>query len=230
MNLKLVAAAGSLALAGAFTSVTYAQVAPSTQAFMDANAAMHAAMMITYSGNSDVDFVHGMVPHHQGAVAMAMIELEYGTAPELRMLAETIIAAQEAEIGQMQAWIEMNAPSAPAAEHAGHEGAPTDPAPAASEHAGMDMTGPMGDQGESSHAFFDANARMHEAMDVGFTGNADVDFARSMIPHHQGAIDMAMIELEYGSDHDLHALAEMIIAAQQEEITALQSWLAENAP
>ena len=61
----------------------------------------------------------------------------------------------------------------------------------------------------------DATARMHAAMHVPFTGDADRDFARMMIPHHQGAIDMAMVELRYGKERALetartgdHRLAE----------------------
>ncbi|MCF1710934.1 DUF305 domain-containing protein [Tabrizicola sp. J26] len=79
--------------------------APSTEAFLAANSAMHDAMMIEFTGNADIDFVRGMIGHHQGAVAMAKIELEYGTDPEVRKLAENIIAAQEAEIAWMQEWL-----------------------------------------------------------------------------------------------------------------------------
>lgn len=77
----------------------------STKAFMEANAAMHEDMAIDFTGNADVDFIRGMIPHHQGAVAMAKIVLEHGTDPEVRKLAEAVIAAQEAEITWMQDWL-----------------------------------------------------------------------------------------------------------------------------
>lgn len=82
----------------------------------------------------------------------------------------------------------------------------------------------------SSAAYAAAAARMHADMGAELTGDADVDFARGMIPHHQGAIDMAKIELEYGKDPELRALAERIIAAQEEEIAFLEAWIAANAP
>ncbi|MOA67875.1 hypothetical protein D3C78_1952270 [compost metagenome] len=65
-------------------------------------------------------------------------------------------------------------------------------------HGSAEAAAPDGDASPSSRAFAEANARMHKGMDIAFTGNADVDFVRGMIAHHQGAIDMATVELEYG--------------------------------
>jgi len=67
----------------------------------------------------------------------------------------------------------------------------------------------------------DAVAHMHVAMDVPFSGDVDRDFARMMIPHHQGAIDMALAELRYGKDKRLKRLAQEIIVDQQQEITVM---------
>lgn len=80
----------------------------------------------------------------------------------------------------------------------------------------------------SSKAFAEANARMHKDMDIVFTGNADVDFVRGMIAHHQGAIDMAKVELEHGKDEAIRKLAEDIIKAQEAEIEMMKEWLARN--
>ncbi|MQB44042.1 DUF305 domain-containing protein [Rhizobium sp. ICMP 5592] len=89
----------------------------------------------------------------------------------------------------------------------------------------MDMSKPMGDQGASSKAFNDAMGKMHKDMMITYSGDADADFVRGMIPHHQGAIDMAKIELKYGKDPELRKLAENVIKAQEAEIKGMNAWL-----
>lgn len=75
-------------------------------------------------------------------------------------------------------------------------------------------------------AFNEANEKMHRDMNAPLTGDADHDFVVSMIPHHQGAIDMAKIVLQYGRDPELRKLAEDVVSAQEKEITQMKAWLA----
>ena len=89
---------------------------------------------------------------------------------------------------------------------------------------------PKGDDSASSQAFRAAGAKMHADMDVTYTGNADADFIKGMMPHHQGAIDAAKIELQYGKDSEARKLAEGIIKAQESEIAFMTDWLKKTAP
>lgn len=93
------------------------------------------------------------------------------------------------------------------------------------DHSGHSMSGM---ENAATTAFMEANMKMHAAMDIEFTGNADIDFIRGMIAHHQGAIDMAKVVLDHGKDPEVRKLAKAVIAAQTEEITWMQDWLAKN--
>ena len=60
------------------------------------------------------------------------------------------------------------------------------------------------------------------------TGNTDKDFVAMMIPHHQGAIDMAKAELKYGTDPQIRSMAKGIVAAQTKEIAEMKAWQAKH--
>jgi uncharacterized protein (DUF305 family) len=86
---------------------------PSTTAYRHAMQTMMTGMNAPYSGDADRDFVTGMLPHHQGAIDMAKIELQYGHDPALRRLARDIIGAQAKERAFMHRWLAEHPAQAP---------------------------------------------------------------------------------------------------------------------
>jgi uncharacterized protein (DUF305 family) len=98
----------TLALCAAIPSVALAQGttmggSPADKANMEAMQKMQSDMPKP-SGDPDKDFVAMMIPHHQGAIDMAKVELQYGKDPTLRTMAKMIVCAQEKEIKEMKAW------------------------------------------------------------------------------------------------------------------------------
>lgn len=147
--------------------------------------------------DADVAFVQGMVPHHEQAIQMSEMVIADGDDPTVIALAEQIKAAQGPEIDQMNAWLD----------DWGIEPA---------ESSGMD-----GMDGTNGMMSGDEMDTMSETM------GADLDqmFLKMMIRHHRGAIQMAELELDKGSNPDVLALAQAIIDGQQAEIDQMQSML-----
>ena len=167
-----------------------------SKAFMEANMKMHKDMTITFSGNADVDFAKGMIPHHQGAIDMSDIVLKHGKDASVRKLANDIIAAQKTEIAQMTQWLARNGSQAP-----------------------------FEDSVAAAKAFTQVNTKMHADMTMTFTGKPDVDFMKGMVPHHEGAVAMARVLLQFGKDAELRKLANDIIRTQNEEMAMMRAWL-----
>jgi uncharacterized protein (DUF305 family) len=94
---------------------------------------------------------------------------------------------------------------------------------------GMTMPSSSSDTSGSTPAFHRADEKMMKGMEAPpYSGDADKDFVAHMIPHHQGAVDMAKVELKYGKDPELKRLAARIIKAQDDEIRFMQSWQAKH--
>ncbi|MGL4323992.1 MAG: CopM family metallochaperone [Beijerinckiaceae bacterium] len=91
-------------------------------------------------------------------------------------------------------------------------------------HAGHHMPAST-NSAASTKAYEAANEKMHKDMAISFSGDADVDFVKGMIPHHQGAIDMAKVVLAHGKDAQIRKLAEEVIKAQEGEIAMMRDWL-----
>jgi len=96
------------------------------------------------------------------------------------------------------------------------------------EGESMSSTKPEGGGSPADRAFSAVVDRMMKDMYSAPSGNADADFARAMIPHHQAAVGMATVVLKYGSDPELRRLAQDVIEAQTREIGTLRTWLADQ--
>ena len=94
---------------------------------------------------------------------------------------------------------------------------------------GMPMGAASPSEAPSTKGYRDAMMKMDQGMSITYSGDADKDFVMGMVPHHQGASDMAKVELQYGKDPQLRKLARDIVAAQRKEIAFMQSWQAKHA-
>lgn len=94
--------------------------------------------------------------------------------------------------------------------------------------SGMDMSAMKGNPADDATKAFQAadHSMMSGMSGIEYTGNADHDFVTHMIPHHEGAVAMAKVELKYGKDPKLRALAKEIIASQDKEVAFMKQWLA----
>ncbi|KAB0681224.1 DUF305 domain-containing protein [Aureimonas leprariae] len=95
------------------------------------------------------------------------------------------------------------------------------------DHSAMGHGDAAGMDAPSSKAFMAAMQSMASA-NMSMTGDADLDFLRNMIPHHEGAVAMAKVELEYGKDEQAKELARKIIADQEAEIDLMKRMIAEH--
>ena len=92
---------------------------------------------------------------------------------------------------------------------------------------GPSMNAPAGAISPADKAMMSGMKSMQQAMDnAPMDGDPDHDFVSMMTPHHQGAVDMAQVELRYGRDPELRQLARNIIAAQKREIAGMDRWAA----
>jgi uncharacterized protein (DUF305 family) len=88
--------------------------------------------------------------------------------------------------------------------------------------------GMMGNGAQGSQALWQAETRMHQAMNQPYSGDADRDFVAHMIAHHEGAVAMAQAVLQYGQDPQIKQLAQDIVSAQQKEIEMMKDWLTKH--
>ncbi len=99
--------------------------------------------------------------------------------------------------------------------------------PAAMQKMMQDMM-PSPNDPASTKDFKAADMKMMHNMSVPYTGNPDVDFRTHMIPHHQGAVEMAKVALKHAKDPETKRMAQKIIDDQEKEIAEMRDWLKKN--
>jgi len=150
-------------------------------------------------GNIDQHFIEQMIPHHDGAIAMAELALEKSKRPEILSLAKGIIEAQQREIVSMKGWYE---------DWFGVQ------VPVTSQSMGM--------MGGGSMVHMDSMSG-----DLATLGNAkdfDLEFIAQMIPHHEMAVMMARMLASTTDRAEMKELADQIITSQSKEIEMMRSW------
>jgi len=230
----------SLLLAGAVSLAAVAAVLPAwadsstsltaERPFIDENnaamAKMMAAMAIRPTGNVDHDFVAIMIPHHQGAIDMAQAELRYGQNQQLLRISQEVVVEQLQEIAAMritvgekvspyEAMLAANVPGAAAA---------VARAPRTGGTLSVAAESPFLKENDT------AMTKMTDDMTIKPTGEIDRDFVAMMVPHHQGAIDMAQAELRYGRNVQLRHIAQEIIVDEVQEIALMRLAVGEALP
>lgn len=163
---------------------------------------MHAMMTemegMSMTEDPDVTFAKMMVMHHQGAINMSNEELSSGDDATIKAIATKVIADQQKEIQDLQAFITSYQPDQPA-----------------NNMFNMELMDSMEKSGKQSD------------LQV-LTGDTDQDFAQLMIVHHQSAIENARAVQEHGTSAEIKEMAHMMIDAQMAEIQELQDWLLAN--
>jgi uncharacterized protein (DUF305 family) len=147
------------------------------------------------AAETDDDFIAQMTVHHQSAIEMAEMARERGEHPQIKQLADAIVQAQADEIDEMEASHERLFGEGVQGHEHGDLGLSEDEMGAHADMAELESAEPF-----------------------------DQAFIDMMIPHHQGAIRMARVELENGEDGEIAAIAEAIIEAQSREIEQMNRW------
>ncbi|MGB5961887.1 MAG: DUF305 domain-containing protein [Coleofasciculaceae cyanobacterium] len=153
--------------------------------------------------NYDLRFIDGMIPHHQGAIAMAKEAQQKSTRPEIKKLADDIIIAQSREENElMRKWRKAWYPKA------GDK--------------------PMAYNAQMNHTMEVSSEQMQAMMMSQDLGKADAEFdlrfMNAMIPHHQGALIMAEDALKKSKRPEIKKLAQEILTSQQKEIDQMKQW------
>ncbi len=163
---------------------------------------MHEEMMIGMGYNDpDTTFAKSILGHSRGALDMVSLQLKYGSDPVMHQLAQQLINLQQGQIDIVNKWLASHLDTARAK-----------------------LETPFVQQ-----EYIDTTQIMLDEMSLSIADPvADVAFARTMLAHYVSAGKMAKIELKYGTNEEMLALARQMINAQQPIVTDLQNWLVAN--
>ncbi|RBY84831.1 DUF305 domain-containing protein [Blastococcus sp. TF02A-30] len=192
--------AGAIVLAGCSNDGEGSSTGSSSESSAAADTSANDS---TVHNDADVTFVQGMLPHHEGALAMAQLADGRASDPRVIDLADRIEAAQGPEIETMTGWLEEWGEPLPEEDMGGMDHG----------SGGMDMEG-MSEEDMT-------------ALDSASGAEFDRMFLEMMIPHHQGAVDMAETEIADGSNPDAVDMAREIVESQTAEIEEMQTLLTE---
>jgi YVTN family beta-propeller protein len=201
--------------------------------FLRANDAAMTKMMndmaVKPTGDVDHDFVAMMAPHHQGAIDMSEAELRYGHNKQLLRIAQDIVVEELQEIAAMRAASgEKLTPTEAtiAASFAGTAAGPGFSSPGRADNVPPSL--------KKERPFLVENAaamtKMMNDMTIKPTGNIDRDFVAMMVPHHEGAIDMAQAELRFGRGAALRRVAQEIVVDQIQQVSLMRLAVGESLP
>lgn len=208
-----------------------------------AHARMMRNMKLPFTGDPDIDFRTHMIPHHQGAMDMARVALRYANDSWTRQEAQVILIAQQQEIAQFQSELARRGAKVPPGgqpryiitantytdteELSKEAGTPDELVGKTwAPGSGVPLQSGGAPHPSATSEFKAAHAKMMRNMSKPFTGDPDVDFRTHMIPHHQGAIDMAGVAMRHARNGWTRQAADAIITAQKKEIYKFQIWLA----
>ena len=189
-----------------------ALAAPSSAAYVASAMTMHKAMAFELTCDANVDFARGMLAHDRGALDSCQVFLAHaGEAmdPTVKhFCVDHVGPAQTAEVELLTKWLTER----------GHSLI----APSCDSMRDM-ACGDLSCTG--SKKTLRANQVMHHDMAIRFTGDANLDFVRTMIPHHEGALEMCHILQAHGDDPTLLALCSNVLPSQTLEVGELSNWL-----
>jgi len=209
MALLALAAAGGLTIALGFGPRSLAQGWGGMEQPGPSAAGYGAGRMAP--GRGDQQFIVMMIPHHDGAIAMAELALSRARRPEIEALAARIKASQTRENGQMRAWYrqwyDAAVPPWPPATGWGWHGGSRGP---------MGMGGGMG-MGMGMHGGTNLSA-LSAAEDF------DRAFLERMIPHHQMGVMMASMAQSNSQHPELLQLQQAMVRVQGDEIRLMEQW------